>query len=202
VTKENVDRLAENLSSNWAKNFFGIIIKYSQGKRIYQGKTDSWEVRCYFAADMTSNEKFAVKILKSMGLGSSQIRELETARQAGKKRKIADAKGLEKNIKRRKVSKNKKLNSLAVNTKRKDQHKSDSLAPTDDCRSEEPGDDSNGAAQKPKPKPKSRQPRKCGNCKRLGHTKGACPEPDYSESEKKKKRKHLKFTNDRVASIL
>jgi hypothetical protein len=42
----------------------------------------------------------------------------------------------------------------------------------------------------------------CGNCKQLGHTKGACPEPDYSESEKEKKWKHLMFTNDRVASIL
>jgi hypothetical protein len=35
-----------------------------------------------------------------------------------------------------------------------------------------------------------------------GHTKGTCPEPDYSESEKKKKRKHLKFMNDCLASIL
>ena len=98
------------------------------------------------------------------------------------------------------MSKNKKLHSLAVNTKHKDQHKSDSLAPTDDCRSEEPGNDSsNKVAQKPKPKP--RMPRKCGNCKRLGHTKGACPEPDYSESESKQ-RKRIKFTHDRVASIL
>jgi hypothetical protein len=85
LTKQNEDRLVENLSSNWAENFFGIIIQYSQGKRIYQGITDSWEVRCYFAAGMTSNEKFTDKILISMGLRSSQIRELETAKQAGKK---------------------------------------------------------------------------------------------------------------------
>jgi hypothetical protein len=47
-------------------------------------------------------------------------------------RKIADAKKTENNVKKRKVSKNKNLNSLVVNTKGKDQHKSDSLAPTDD----------------------------------------------------------------------
>ena len=46
------------LSSNCCKQYFGCLVKYSQGKRLNQDMTDTWRVLQYFVAGLQSNTNF------------------------------------------------------------------------------------------------------------------------------------------------
>jgi hypothetical protein len=54
INAKNIAKVAQVFMSNFYENFFLILTKYSQGKRINLGMTDSWEL--YQHADMCSNE--------------------------------------------------------------------------------------------------------------------------------------------------
>ena len=44
LNEGNIDRVSLAMSSNDCENYFGLLSKFSHGKRIYFGQTDSWQV--------------------------------------------------------------------------------------------------------------------------------------------------------------
>jgi RNA-binding protein YhbY len=44
----NIDKVAIAMSSNKCENFFSVLTKYTQGKRLYFGRTDGYLVRNLF----------------------------------------------------------------------------------------------------------------------------------------------------------
>ena len=55
---DNIDCLASILRSNCREQYFGILGKYSQGKRLNLDKTDSWRVLQLFVAGLRINANF------------------------------------------------------------------------------------------------------------------------------------------------
>ena len=68
------------MSSNDAENYFRVLSKYSHGKRICLGKTDTWEIYQLFVAGLRSDEKFEEKIQLHSGIVSSYLRDKMNAK--------------------------------------------------------------------------------------------------------------------------
>ena len=58
VTVSNISRLAKLMSSNKCENYLNCLIKYSEGKRLYLGQSDSWSVRLHFVAGLKRIHNF------------------------------------------------------------------------------------------------------------------------------------------------
>ena len=63
-TIENTNKLASILSANLCENYFGILVKYSQGKIINLDQTDSWCVLQSFVAGLRSNVNLSKEICR------------------------------------------------------------------------------------------------------------------------------------------
>ena len=74
LNEKNLDRIAKILSSNCCEQYFGCLVKYSQGKRLNQDMTDSWRVLQYFVAGLRSNANFTSDLIEHIGLVPSHIR--------------------------------------------------------------------------------------------------------------------------------
>ena len=64
----NIDRVALAMSRNDCENFFDMLAKYSHGKRIFLGLTDSWEGYQLLVASKKSDDKFEDKIEAYAGI--------------------------------------------------------------------------------------------------------------------------------------
>ena len=71
----NIDRMALTYSSNNCENFFGMLAKFSHGKQINFGRTNSWEAYQFLMAGKRSDDRFEDKILAHAGIISSYLRD-------------------------------------------------------------------------------------------------------------------------------
>ena len=62
------------MSSNCCEQCFGILVKYTQGKRIILDKTDTWRVLQYFVAGLSCNADFISDIFENLGVLTSPLR--------------------------------------------------------------------------------------------------------------------------------
>ena len=80
LNEDNVDRIAEILSSNLCKQYFGflaMLAMYTQGKRLNMDKTDSWRVLQYFVCRIRSIEYFTNDILTKIGVKDTKVSNLK-----------------------------------------------------------------------------------------------------------------------------
>ena len=68
LNADNIDRLASILSSNCCEQYFGILVKYSQEKRLNLDKTDSWRVLQLFVAGLRSSANFTSDLYDKFGV--------------------------------------------------------------------------------------------------------------------------------------
>ena len=68
LTIENVDKLASILRSNVCENYIGILVKYSQGKRLNLDQTDSWRVLQSFVTGLRSTVNLSTEIGRKAGV--------------------------------------------------------------------------------------------------------------------------------------
>ena len=86
LDESNIDRVALAMSSNDCENFFGMLVKYSHGKRIFLGQTDSWEVYQLLVAGKKTDDRFADKVQNYHKIISSHVRDTNTEKLINKKR--------------------------------------------------------------------------------------------------------------------
>ena len=131
IDRFNIDRVALTYSSNNCENFFGMLAKFSHGKRINFGKTDSWEAYQYLVAGKRSDEKFEDKILAHAKIESSYVRYHATELAVKMKEYDRINQRHEKVEKRRKVQQFAKTKDIARHSKTPDRHAPDKLSPTE-----------------------------------------------------------------------
>ena len=177
----NIDRVSEAMSSNDCEGFYNMLTKFSHGKRIYYGQTDSWEIFEMLVAGRKSNDRFEDEVHSLAGLTSMWVRDVRIETRLGIKDKKRASERTDKHKDRRKWRQVAKLKDSQKSKTLKGRHKPDSLSPKDNCKS---------AAEKPPPKKKRKT--RCKNCKALHH--GKCPWPVGvdPQSVKPKTKKQLK----------
>ena len=193
---DSIDRVATISSSNRCENFFSVVAKYTHGKRLYYGRTDTFEVIQLYVAMTINNNKVEIenKIRKILGVTfESSLRDAATTKAA----QVADYhkqnKKSAKVIKRRsesKIASTAKTSKLSKEAKR---HKTDKLSPKEDCKS-------NTAAAKPEV---TRKRRKCSNCGKFH--KGECQEPTYDKEKAaaaKKKKKCIGHSEEELLALV
>jgi len=158
-----------------------MLTKFSHGKRIYYGQTDSWEIFEMLVAGRKSNDRFEDEVHSLAGLTSMWVRDVRIETRLGIKDKKRARERTDKHKDRRKWRQVAKLKDSQKSKTLKGRHKPDSLSPKDNCKS---------AAEKPPPKKKRKT--RCKNCKALHH--GKCPWPVGvdPQSVKPKTKKQLK----------
>jgi hypothetical protein len=75
VKLSNVAHLACVLSSNCCEYYFSCLVKYSQGKRVNYGQTDTWKVIQDFVAGLKSSPNFTTEVMHALGGVDSKGRE-------------------------------------------------------------------------------------------------------------------------------
>ena len=71
----NLDKLDAILSSNGCENYSGVLVKFSQGKRLNLDQSDSWRVLQAFVAGLRSNKSFTQTIRIKAGVLPSLERD-------------------------------------------------------------------------------------------------------------------------------
>lgn len=177
INLDNIERIARVLSSNCCENYFNCLIKYTQGKRIYYGQKNTWEVIQDFVVGLKSkSDEYTTDILLAAGGVETKVRRESLERLRKRKQQQSQSKEKPANKRRRKLYADLKVTRIEVQddkNRRSSCHKSDKLPPTDSCKSEG--------------KPRKRK-RRCGNCGDVGHCAGDnCPEPMQKRKPKRVK---------------
>ena len=128
--KKNLDRIARILSSNCCEQYFGCLVKYSQGKRLNQDMTDSWRVLQYFVAGLRSNANFTSDLIEHIGLVPSHIRNEMKLKIKKNKEYQSKYHKEEKQIHRRKCTKAVRDHLMGKEESKKGKHKTDKMKPT------------------------------------------------------------------------
>ena len=191
LNASNIDRVALVLSSNDCENFFGMLAKYSHGKRIYFGQTDSWKVYQLLVAGLRSDDNFEDKILAHAGIASSYVRDVSTAKLVKKKQYHRDRKKTEKYKRRRKLGQYAKVRNAVKNSTAAARHRPNKQSPVNSCKNKRP------LANQPQKKVTRKRKAKCQNCK-VVHT-GSCEEPDYPGAKNRKNTKEQKQKDGKKA---
>lgn len=170
VKVENVARLARCLSSNCCENYLSCLVKYSHGKRLNYGQTDTWAVIQLFVVGLKSKPDYTTEMLLSLGGLDSEVRQKSLQRlRKHKAQQLASKMTIEYAIRRRM---NHKLKTMWTEKEedKKSRHKSNERAPTDACKSNISTKRKRGA---------------CSNCGDAGHYVNDCPEPRYGKNIKR-----------------
>jgi len=160
----NIDRISSILSSNCYEQYFGILVKYSQGKRLNQDKTDHWRMLQIFVAGLRSKTNFTSDLFVKVGVGKTDIGIDKWRRMETRATYQTFYHKQEKQVVRRKVTKKIRDHLMAKDTKHEDRHKSEKLKPSD-----------KPVAKQRKTQTKGTIP--CTNCGTCDHTKTECAEP-------------------------
>ncbi|KAL7545351.1 hypothetical protein ACHAWF_015517 [Thalassiosira exigua] len=193
LNETNIDRVARAMSSNNCENFFNILAKFSHGKRINNGLTDSWEVFQLLVAGQRSDLRIEDKIQAHAGIASSFVRDRAIDQQVWLKEYHQKRKRTEKYKRRRKISQVAKVHKAVKNTTAPARHRPNKQSPTDACKSE-PALKAHAAVGT-----KKTRKRKCRNCG-LAHT-GGCEEPEFSGTKKARKTKKQKQAEELEAKM-
>jgi hypothetical protein len=176
INERNIEKVCRVLTSNYSENFFQNLTKYSQGKRINLGQTDSWEVYQLFCAANLSNDKdeavFNRRVQTALGIRDSEVRDVYLKKRKKEATQDADRKNSDEYRERKATTQRKKNIRLGREAAKKDRHKTEKMKPKDDLGN--------------KRETKKRAPQKCGNCSELGHTARDCPEPRRMKATKNK----------------
>ena len=87
-----MDKLANILSSNCCENYFGVLVKFSEGKRLNLYQIVSRRALQTFVAGLRSNTRFRDDIRVKVGLHSAEIKIINT--NAIKKRRLDSHKSI------------------------------------------------------------------------------------------------------------
>ncbi|KAL7535208.1 LOW QUALITY PROTEIN: hypothetical protein ACHAXR_006340 [Thalassiosira sp. AJA248-18] len=140
------------MSSNDCENFFGMLAKYSHGKRTFLGQTDSWEVYQLLVAGGKSDDHFADKTVQDYHgiIVLSHIINVNTAKLIKPKQYNQKQQQGDKYKQCRKVRQYAKVKDAAKNKKSANNHCSNKVSPKETCKSKDsvPRDD-----KKPRAKP-------------------------------------------------
>ena len=68
ITVENIDRLAEIMSSNLCELYFGVLTKFSEGKRINLDHADAWQIMQLFVAGILSDIQYTNRVSTDIGI--------------------------------------------------------------------------------------------------------------------------------------
>jgi len=177
VMEKNINRLAFILSSNLSENFFGMLIKYSEGKRLYFGQSDSTEVFMNWVAGMQANPHLGDQVLEKLGAPLTEIRVQQIQKKEKKQELDRKRKRTEQYNNRRIAHKQIQLHQLGKDLVSRDRHKRDKLPPTEDCRGSAKKVACKKKATRAMHPKKSSALRKCSNCGSTVHIKSQCPEP-------------------------
>jgi len=171
VNLKNVDRLAMAMSSNLCEQYFSMLVKFSQGKRLNLCQSDAWKVVQLFVAGLSSDSTFIDKLLKEAGGSDSIVRSNSRTRIAHKKDVDAKRKKKDEYLFQKQAAKSMRLRCMEKEGASSAAHKPDKVKPTDACRSGKLG-------------AKTRKPDTCSNCGQLGHKCHRCKEPKYNAAQK------------------
>eukprot|EP00985_Skeletonema_marinoi_P018417 scaffold10289_cov75-Skeletonema_marinoi.AAC.1 len=181
----SIDRVATLSSSNRCENYFGVVAKYTHGKRLYYGRSDTFEcIQLYVAATINNKNAAGIedRMRKLNGISyQSSVRDTAIAKDTEIKEYHKKNKKSVEVIERRKASKIATTKKTVKNSTNSARHKTDKQSPTDDCKS-------NNVPKKKKPATTKKRKKQCVNCKTFHD--GPCQEPCYdNEAAKKKKQK-------------
>ena len=187
LNKSGIDRVAISISSNGCENLFIVLDNYSHGKRMYFGRTDSWEVCQLFVAGLKSNDNVEEKIQAHARIKSSVMKDIAITKITKEKEHHRARKKSEKCKSRRKISKFAKANAVIKNSAANGRNKPNKLLPTASGQSK--------LCEK-KPTQKRNKAEKCSNCGM--HHAGECVDPLFpgKKGNNKKKRAELKIEKD------
>jgi hypothetical protein len=87
VNKNNIDQLAKILSSNICECYFSVLVKFSHGKRLNLGQSDSWEVLLNFVGGLMSHTTIDIstRIMGSFKIKENEIRIVKRKKMKRKK---------------------------------------------------------------------------------------------------------------------
>ena len=172
ITVDNIDKLAEIMSSNLCELYFGVLNKFSEGKRLNLDHADAWQIMQLFVAGILSDKEYTNRVSTDIGINKNTISNIKLSKMVSKKKYHSDYKRTEAAIFRRKLSKQGKNLLLGRNAKDKSRHIPDKLLIKSTPK---------------KRKKKSTSETKCSNCGRPGHTKSDCMEVIKKPTKKKRK---------------
>jgi hypothetical protein len=134
LNESNIDRVALALSSNDCKNYFGMLTKYSHGKRMYFGQSDSWQVCQLLVAGLRTDDGFKGKIQASAGIASLFICDVITGKDISKKEYHRKRKKTDEVKHLRKLVLCSKVRNAVKHSTAKARHKPDKQAPPNACK--------------------------------------------------------------------
>jgi hypothetical protein len=167
IDRSNVDRIARVMSSNLCENYFSVLVKFSQGKRLNLGQSDSWAILAHFVVGLRSNKDFSSLVMQQFGVRQSVVRNegrsrLEKRKEASKRRKQSDNYREQRHV--RKIQSAAKMGKEMAKSSA---HCSGKLSLKDACKA-----DGHHMGQQEKK-------RVCSNCHEHGHTVAECAEANY-----------------------
>ena len=188
----NIDRVAMALSSNACENFYGMLTKYTHGKRINYGQTDSWAVFGLYVAGKKSDDRFEDKVQQCAGIQSSYVRDSQIDKSIAVKENHREREKREDVKERQKVRQMAKIKECQKNMRVAGRHRPNSLSPKDNCKST-----NTGLTTKKKRRTRCKNP----NCGLLHNSADECQWPKLDSHEVKSKRmtKRQKKIEEQVA---
>ena len=82
---DKVDKLSKILSSNLYENFFSILVKFTEGKKVSTEKSNNSIILQHFVDGLRSNADFLSTLLNEVGTYSNLIRNKEKRNSKPKK---------------------------------------------------------------------------------------------------------------------
>ena len=127
LTEKNVDKVAELMSSNLCELYFGVLTKFTEGKRLNVDSGDAWRIMQYFVAGMRSDPNFVRNLAAEIGIANTTIAAKKEELRLKRKEYLSTYKQTEKAMFRRKVTKQAKNVLLGRNSRDKCRHEPDKL---------------------------------------------------------------------------
>ena len=160
ITQDNINRLANIMSSNLCELYFGIRTKFTEGKRLNVDFSNTWRIIQLFVTGIRSDCTFVQTLAKQIGINKNTVSDEKTSAINDRNKYLSRYKKQESCKMRRRLSTQAKNTLMGRNTRDKCRHRTEKLKPNEK------------ASKKVKIKDKSQQ--KCSNCGQLGHTKSKC----------------------------
>ena len=79
VTQDNIDRLTNIMSSNLCELYFGILTKFTEGKRRNVDFSNKWRVMQLFVAGIRSDCNFVQTLAKKIGIKKNTVSDEKTS---------------------------------------------------------------------------------------------------------------------------
>ena len=73
LSNDNLDKVVKILSSNLYENYFSVLVKFTEGKRISTDKSNNWIVLQNFLAGLRTNADFSSMLLNKVGTCANGI---------------------------------------------------------------------------------------------------------------------------------